>query len=147
MCLLVTRAPMSSLAPASLHELDRLCELFEQVGGKSITAANNLVRSGYFTYFHVVNTSVQEVVQKLRRQAHEASSKTESVDRTNPASAELDRIGGKTHLISPNPNTASSLLPSPASSPESVRRRFTSFVSCTAELTSALLKPMNGELS
>lgn len=43
MCLMVTRAPTSALAPASLHELDRLCEIFEKLQGRSQTAANNLV--------------------------------------------------------------------------------------------------------
>ncbi|KAJ3547759.1 hypothetical protein NM688_g5369 [Phlebia brevispora] len=125
MCLLVTRAPTSSLAPASLHELDRLCELFEQLESKSQTAANNL-----------------EVVQKLRKQAHDASSATESVDRTNPASTELDRIGGKTHLISPGPigTACSTTSSSPACSPASNNAGSPSN-SMTASSSSAVATP------
>ena len=43
MCLFVTRATKSSFAPASLHELDRVYELFERCSSTSRTAANNLV--------------------------------------------------------------------------------------------------------
>ncbi|KAK7695142.1 hypothetical protein QCA50_002332 [Cerrena zonata] len=82
MCLLVTRAPTSTLAQASLAELDRACELFEQAVDKSQIAANNVT-----------------IVQKLRRQAHEAMEKSESIDRKSPAFSELDRFGGKTHLV------------------------------------------------
>ncbi|KAH8099453.1 fungal-specific transcription factor domain-containing protein [Cristinia sonorae] len=89
MCLLVTRAPTSSLAQSSLLELDRAAELFEEVGETSIAARNNL-----------------EVVLKLRRQAHEAADKAESLDRSHPGFTELERIGGKTHLISTNGRVA-----------------------------------------
>lgn len=59
-------------------------------------------------------------MQKLRRQAHEALSKAESADRTNPAATELDRLGGKTHLISPGSvGTPCSSVPSPSSSASS----------------------------
>lgn len=44
MCLLVTRAPCSTLAPSSVQELDKLCELFEQASSKSQVASNNVVR-------------------------------------------------------------------------------------------------------
>ncbi|EKM57518.1 uncharacterized protein PHACADRAFT_251191 [Phanerochaete carnosa HHB-10118-sp] len=45
MCLMVTRAPTSSLALASLHELDRLCEIFQRCSDRAPTAANHVVRS------------------------------------------------------------------------------------------------------
>lgn len=44
MCLLVTRAPTSTLAASSLQELDRLVELFEKAASTSQIASNNLVR-------------------------------------------------------------------------------------------------------
>jgi len=83
MCLLVTRAPSSNLASSSLQELDRLCELFEQAADHSQVAANNL-----------------EVVRKLRRQGHEAMNKTHTESGSTLTLSELDRLGGKTHLIS-----------------------------------------------
>ncbi|CAL1694716.1 unnamed protein product [Somion occarium] len=81
MCLLVTRAPTSTLAQASLQELDRVCELFEQAVDSKI-AANNVT-----------------IIQKLRRQAHEAMEKAESQDKSNPAFNELNQFGGKTHVL------------------------------------------------
>ncbi|KAI0706170.1 hypothetical protein BC835DRAFT_1312763 [Cytidiella melzeri] len=95
MCLLVTRAPASSLASASLHELDRLCEMFEKLQKVSLIARNNL-----------------GAVRKMQRQAHDVINKIDVHDKTNPAFTELDRIGGKTQLISRAPASA----PSPGSS-------------------------------
>ncbi|TCD62867.1 hypothetical protein EIP91_006273 [Steccherinum ochraceum] len=96
MCLLVTRAPTSSLSTASLFELDRVTELFEEMGASSQPAKNNL-----------------GVLQKLRRQAHEAADKSECQDKSHPGFTELDRIGGKTHLIS---KASTGDVPSPAAS-------------------------------
>ena len=57
-------------------------------------------------------------MQKLRKQAHEAKDRTDSMEGigATPASAELDRIGGKTHLISASPVTPGTC---PVSSPSS----------------------------
>ncbi|PSR72057.1 hypothetical protein PHLCEN_2v12087 [Hermanssonia centrifuga] len=117
MCLLVTRAPTSSLASASLHELDRLCEFFELIGEKSQTATNNLVQCSFdcVKYQILRIDAPQEVVQKLRRQAHDAANNAQSADRSHPLSTELDRLGGKTHLISSGHSGMVS-VPSPASS-------------------------------
>jgi len=83
MCLLVTRAPGSCLSQASLFELDRICELFEEASPRCKIANNNL-----------------SVVIKLRKQAHLASSKAgNQSDKSSPALTELDRLGGKTHLL------------------------------------------------
>ena len=44
MCLVVIRAPLTSLAKSSLAELDKLCELFEEAATKgSQLASNNVV--------------------------------------------------------------------------------------------------------
>ncbi|KZT08809.1 uncharacterized protein LAESUDRAFT_648494 [Laetiporus sulphureus 93-53] len=84
MCLLVTRAPGSPLASSSLNELDKLCDLFEQAAGSSQIASNNL-----------------DVVRKLRRQGHEVMTRPRSPgDREVVVDKELDRLGGRTHLIS-----------------------------------------------
>ncbi|OCH95704.1 hypothetical protein OBBRIDRAFT_830653 [Obba rivulosa] len=84
MCLLVTRAPTSNLAASSLQELDKLCELFEQAAEHCQIASNNL-----------------EVVRKLRRQGHEATNKTHAENGSSAITlSELDRLSGKTHLIS-----------------------------------------------
>lgn len=82
MCLLVTRAPTSPLAVSSLQELDVLCELFEQAAGSSQIASGNL-----------------DVVRKLRRQGHEVMSKPRIAGGEIVVDQELDRLGGKTHLI------------------------------------------------
>ena len=59
-------------------------------------------------------------MQKLRRQAHEAAEKAECLDKSHPGFTELERIGGKTHLISkagdsPSPSACSKAPPSIAS--------------------------------
>jgi len=86
MCLLVTRAPTSALATSSLQELDVLVEVFEQAASRSQIASNNL-----------------EVIRKLRGQGYEVLHKprTPGESSTNAIiDRELDRLGGKTHLIS-----------------------------------------------
>lgn len=40
---------------------------------------------------------------KLQRQAHDAATRMEQQDRSSPALSELDRLGGKTHLIASDP--------------------------------------------
>ncbi|OBZ79070.1 putative transcriptional regulatory protein C1F7.11c [Grifola frondosa] len=83
MCLLVTRAPSSNLAQSSLAELDKLCVLFEEAANTCQIARNNL-----------------DVVRKLRRQGHEAMDKTHAQGDSAMTPSELDRLGGRTHLIS-----------------------------------------------
>ncbi|KAI0095188.1 hypothetical protein BDY19DRAFT_1039110 [Irpex rosettiformis] len=125
MCLFVTRAPTSSLASASLHELDRVCEIFEKLQYSSIIARNNL-----------------EAVRKMQRQAHDAISQLNAHDKSHPGFTELDRIGGKTQLIAtatvstPSPNS-----PSTASTPDST---YTS-TGTTSSIPSSLYdQPSNG---
>ncbi|EIW63909.1 uncharacterized protein TRAVEDRAFT_157688 [Trametes versicolor FP-101664 SS1] len=84
MCLLVTRAPSSNLARCSLNELDKLCELFEEAASQCQIASNNL-----------------EVIRKLRKQAHDAINKAQPAEESARVHSELDRLGGKTHLICP----------------------------------------------
>lgn len=57
MCLLVTRAPTSTLAQASLAELDRVGELFESAVDKSQVAANNVVGLSHYVQSHHSHTS------------------------------------------------------------------------------------------
>ncbi|KAI0732426.1 fungal-specific transcription factor domain-containing protein [Fomitopsis betulina] len=86
MCLLVTRAPTSTLAASSLQELDRLVELFEKAASTSQIASNNL-----------------EVVRKLRRQGYEVLHKPRGPGESTMNGVidpELDRLGGRTRLIS-----------------------------------------------
>ncbi|KAI0370469.1 hypothetical protein BV20DRAFT_1052490 [Pilatotrama ljubarskyi] len=84
MCLLVTRAPSSNLAQCSLTELDKLCELFEEAASQSQIASNNIA-----------------VIRKLRKQAHDAINKAHAAEDSARIHSELDRLGGKTHLICP----------------------------------------------
>ena len=78
-------------------------------------------------------TLPQEVLQRLQRQAREAATRHETQDSSHPAFSELDRLGGKTRLIStdmyglpgvPSPDSchttssgSSSALESPPSPP------------------------------
>ncbi|KAI8981352.1 hypothetical protein BD414DRAFT_419588 [Trametes punicea] len=84
MCLLVIRAPSSNLAKASLIELDKIYELFEDAASQSQTASNNI-----------------EVMKKLRRQAHDAMNNAHAEEESARIHSELDRLGGKTHLLRP----------------------------------------------
>ncbi|KAF9495618.1 hypothetical protein BDN71DRAFT_1416721 [Pleurotus eryngii] len=84
MCLLVTRAPSSNLTASALEELDRALSLFEKAAPTCKTASLNV-----------------DTMRTLHHKAHEA------VNRTDPSAPistmtpdELDRIGGKTHLLS-----------------------------------------------
>ncbi|KAI0673870.1 fungal-specific transcription factor domain-containing protein [Trametes maxima] len=82
MCLLITRAPLCNMTRCSLNELDKMCELFEEAAGHSQIASNNI-----------------EVMRKLRKQAHDAYDKAQSGQDPVHVHSELDRLGGKTHLI------------------------------------------------
>ncbi|RPD64670.1 hypothetical protein L226DRAFT_528955 [Lentinus tigrinus ALCF2SS1-7] len=81
LCLLITRAPASSLAHPALMELDKICELFEEAANQSQIVTNNI-----------------QVLRTLRKQAHAAMTKVMAEDAALVAS-ELDRLGGKTQLI------------------------------------------------
>ncbi|KAI0714759.1 hypothetical protein C8Q76DRAFT_618064 [Earliella scabrosa] len=84
MCLMVIRAPSTNLAKSALSEVDKVCDLFEDAAAKSQIASNNL-----------------SVVRKLRKQAHDATNKVHAAEDTARIHTELDRLGGKTHLICP----------------------------------------------
>ncbi|KAF7347219.1 Zn(2)-C6 fungal-type domain-containing protein [Mycena venus] len=98
MCILVTRAPTSKMTKSSLEELDALARLFQDASSSCRFAANLL-----------------KPILVLARRAHQA------VDDTYPhpevcdvTPADLDRLGGKTHLISQLSNvTAKGDTPSP----------------------------------
>lgn len=72
MCLLVTRAPLSSLASASLHELDRLCEIFCQLQHKSHIAASTLVSvmcgivTALLSVLYVIGSRTEDAVSGSR---------------------------------------------------------------------------------
>ncbi|KAH9950983.1 fungal-specific transcription factor domain-containing protein [Amylocystis lapponica] len=102
MCLLITRASSSTLAGSSLHELDNLIELFEKASETCPIANNNL-----------------DVVRKLWRQGHETMNKTQPQGNPELSTKELDRLGGKTHLISPAESSNSSSVPTPPYDPSS----------------------------
>ncbi|KAL0575784.1 hypothetical protein V5O48_006181 [Marasmius crinis-equi] len=93
MCILITRSPQSKMTKSSLAELDDVAKLFEDAAPTCRSASNIL-----------------DTVLTLQRKAHEA------VDQTPPAPlnpnsvssiadtltpAELDRLGGRTQLVSP----------------------------------------------
>ncbi|KAK7464152.1 hypothetical protein VKT23_006318 [Stygiomarasmius scandens] len=86
MCILVTRSPNSKMTKSSLTELDLVVELFEDASVRCKSAANIL-----------------ETVQNLRNKAHEAVDQTRHLSElasSRLSADELDRLGGRTHLIS-----------------------------------------------
>ncbi|THU97411.1 hypothetical protein K435DRAFT_828690 [Dendrothele bispora CBS 962.96] len=86
MCILVTRAPNSKMTKSSLKELDAIVELYEDASARCKSAANIL-----------------ETVRNLRQKAHEAVDHTQHLSElpsSNLSTDELDRLGGRTHLIS-----------------------------------------------
>ncbi|KAI0789552.1 fungal-specific transcription factor domain-containing protein [Abortiporus biennis] len=98
MCLLVTRAPKSSLAQSALHELDTALQLFDEASERCHSAANH-----------------KGVIERLRRQAHDAADQS---DTPATPSDELERIRGKTQLINANaPQTSASANTAPMSGP------------------------------
>ncbi|KAF8650271.1 hypothetical protein AX16_005325 [Volvariella volvacea WC 439] len=105
-CLLITRAPKLRGNPnESLDELDRLVALFQQAAPQCRSADNLL-----------------EFMQKLQKKAHEGFDRSQSPQDSSLSPAELDRLGGKTHLISrssPTPPcaTADYHTPSPEAGP------------------------------
>lgn len=83
MCILVTRAPNSKMTKPSLEELDLVAHLFEEAAPSCRAAANTL-----------------DTVLMLRNKAHEAVGQAPSPESCDLSPDELDRLGGKTHLIS-----------------------------------------------
>ncbi|KAG7451871.1 uncharacterized protein BT62DRAFT_959771 [Guyanagaster necrorhizus] len=83
MCILVTRAPNSKMTKPSLEELDLVAQLFEEAAPNCRAAANTL-----------------DTIQMLRNKAHEAVGQAPSPESGDLSPDELDRLGGKTHLIS-----------------------------------------------
>ncbi|KAK0209213.1 fungal-specific transcription factor domain-containing protein [Desarmillaria ectypa] len=83
MCILVTRAPNSKMTKPSLEELDLVAHLFEEAAPNCRAAANTL-----------------DTIQMLRNKAHEAVGQAPSPESCDLSPDELDRLGGKTHLIS-----------------------------------------------
>ncbi|KAJ7650531.1 fungal-specific transcription factor domain-containing protein [Roridomyces roridus] len=90
MCILVTRSPTSKMTKSSLEELDVLSRLFSDASASNRFAAH-------------LQVSFVLSIASLAAQAHRA------VDDTAPSDfpgcdvtpADLDRLGGKTHLIHP----------------------------------------------
>ncbi|KAF9225168.1 hypothetical protein BS17DRAFT_879292 [Gyrodon lividus] len=90
MCMIVTRAPTSSMAVSSLHELDVVYDIFQ----KAVPTTK-------------IATVLLDPITKIWRKGHEI------VDHPNAdgvlSRAELDRLGGgSTRLISKNPPSPSS---------------------------------------
>ncbi|KAI1790935.1 fungal-specific transcription factor domain-containing protein [Ganoderma leucocontextum] len=105
MCLLVIRAPTTNLAKSSLSELDQLCALFEEAASQSQIASNNLVQWSFRPECvprHLINVALhQNAMKKLQKQAHDALNKVHVAEEMVGIHTELERLGGKTHLICP----------------------------------------------
>lgn len=118
MCMLVNRAPQSSLASFSLRELDVIYEVFQKSAPSSKPAAVLLVSISQDISMHH-SFYVQDSVTKVWKKGHDAVDHPHYDDQSSLSRAELDRLGGgKTHLISqasPSPSSASP--PSVHSSP------------------------------
>ncbi|KAG6919080.1 hypothetical protein DXG01_009333 [Tephrocybe rancida] len=82
MCLLVTRAPTSSLSRSALTELDRILELFKSAASMARPAANLL-----------------DSIVALHEKAHGALDRNQGHAEGSPSNVELDRWAGKTHLL------------------------------------------------
>ncbi|KAI0066532.1 hypothetical protein BV25DRAFT_1988290 [Artomyces pyxidatus] len=90
LCLLVCSAPASNLAAPALEVLDRACEIFQHdVELGSLLASENA-----------------DAVRNLHRQAHEAMDKNEVPGRSPLSSDELDRLCGKTRVVTCAPSPA-----------------------------------------
>ncbi|KAF8909503.1 fungal-specific transcription factor domain-containing protein [Mucidula mucida] len=86
MCILVTRAPASKMTKPSLAELDTVAELFEAAASTCRPAQNLL-----------------DTIMALKQKAHDAVDNQGQVGQRRAQDMspdELDRLGGKTHLIS-----------------------------------------------
>ncbi|KAJ7842233.1 fungal-specific transcription factor domain-containing protein [Mycena olivaceomarginata] len=124
MCILVTRAPTSKMTKSSLEELDALARLFQDASSSCRFAANLL-----------------QPITVLARKAHQAVNNTSP----NPTDcdvtpADLDRLGGKTHLISQLSNvTATPPGDSPTPLPAGYPR--TAMLSDIAATTSETMHP------
>lgn len=130
MCLLVTRAPSSNLATSCMEELVSVESLFTLAARHCQAAANTLVRLSHLVLCYQTVTGsyyiMKESIKKLRIKGKEALDQSQSSDPSSLSPAELDRLGGKTHLISGGPclsyddasssTTASSNSSSPSSS-------------------------------
>ncbi|KAK7063598.1 Zn(2)-C6 fungal-type domain-containing protein [Favolaschia claudopus] len=101
MCILVTRAPTSKMTKSSLEELDALARLFQDASATCRFAANLL-----------------KPILLLARRAHQAADEGSVILQPGECSvtpADLDRLGGKTHLVSDSQPTSSPSAPSTSS--------------------------------
>lgn len=156
MCLLVTRAPSSNLAASCMEELVSVESLFTLAARHCQAAANTLVRlSHLIVCYQIVSSSyynIKESIRKLRIKGKEALDQSQSSDPSSLSPAELDRLGGKTHLISGGPclsyddassTTASSDPSSPSdSSPAESGPMPTDFIMNVDNLHSRIVQDM-----
>ncbi|KAJ7157332.1 fungal-specific transcription factor domain-containing protein [Mycena filopes] len=124
MCILVTRAPGSKMTKSSLEELDALTLLFQEAS-TSCRFAGNLLQA----------------ITILTRKAHQAVDATaDGYLGCDVTPADLDRLGGRTHLVSQVANADSP--PSPPSpqtpSPPTTFRRAPSNAYALSTLPSAM---------
>ncbi|KAH0591557.1 hypothetical protein H2248_001613 [Termitomyces sp. 'cryptogamus'] len=83
MCLLITRAPTSSLARSAMTELTDVLDFFKTVTSMAPPAANLLGS-----------------IQRLHRKAHDAFNRSGEGIEDALSNTELDRWAGKTHVLS-----------------------------------------------
>ncbi|KAJ7631664.1 fungal-specific transcription factor domain-containing protein [Mycena polygramma] len=126
MCILATRAPTSTMTKSALEELDALVRLFQDASSSCRFAATLL-----------------QPVLVLARRAHQA------VDDTYPnttgcdvTTADLDRLGGKTHLISQLSTVTEGVSPTPpTASPPTVYRPPSGMLSDIVATSSETMHP------
>ncbi|KAL0952109.1 hypothetical protein HGRIS_008740 [Hohenbuehelia grisea] len=99
MCLLVTRAPASSFTITALDQLDKLRQTFEEASQTCRFARNNV-----------------DAIRTLHDKARAVLDQSHAPEVSTITPAELDRLGGKTHLIATTapPAPAPARPPSPA---------------------------------
>ncbi|ESK84405.1 hypothetical protein Moror_11062 [Moniliophthora roreri MCA 2997] len=89
LCILISRAPSNRLSHSAMEELDAALKVYEEASAAGGRSAANLL----------------ETIRCLHKKAKEtlSSPTTIPLDR-HLTEAELDRLGGKTRLVSPVPN-------------------------------------------
>ncbi|KAJ7045173.1 fungal-specific transcription factor domain-containing protein [Mycena alexandri] len=133
MCILVTRAPGSKMTQSALEELDALDRLFQDASATCRFAANLL-----------------QPILILARKAHQAVDVTSAplYQGCDVTPADLDRLGGRTHLVSAaSPASSADSPPSPPSpqtpSPPTYHRSPSSLLTDALGMTSSSSEAMH----
>jgi len=124
MCLLVTRAPTSNMAPSAVAELEVLLKVFQEAAPGSRGAASLLVGFSCLLNLHLHPDFVQDSIHNLHRRAREALDNVPVLHTaTTLTASDLDRLNGKTHLLSDAdiPHSAKHITPEESLVPQNMQ--------------------------